>query len=86
MKQSQITKVTIAGFKVAEVEVTREFAETRAAPERMLYAKGIVNVIFGFAALTEAYKPENIGPGGVFVRHVSNILQENWKEQPLPIS
>ncbi len=146
MKFSQITTVRVGHLTIAEVEVTREFAENRgAAPERSsgwagngalpinpdlvtpilaeavkrsIYLspskfsfesgqdlevnrdigsyegtqglreyfpfKSIIQIVFGVAAQTEAFNPQNIGPGGVFARHVSDILKENWEKHEVP--
>jgi len=46
--------------------------------------KSIVQIVIGVAAQTEAFNPQNIGPGGVFTRHVSDILKENWEKREVP--
>lgn len=40
-----------------------------------------VKVIFGVAALTNAYDKQNVGASGAFIGHLATVLKENWEEQ-----
>jgi len=41
-----------------------------------------LEVLYGVAALTNAFDRQNSGAGGAFKNHLSDILKNNWEEQP----